>query len=117
MMYLHDPACRICHGTGTIERLSKCCGNLSPFARDCGCNGWTVDAVEPCACARPASTYLPRTVLEYVHCPACEGWGRRVYVYASREVYPGGSFPSEDYHEVDCDACKGSGYRRARREG
>lgn len=114
-MYWVNPRCASCGGNGEVEILSRCCVGVPAWAKECGCgdDGYTVDDAVPCSCLQEAKA-LGSVTARYTGCPDCEGWGRRVYIYASREVYPGGSFPSEEHYEEDCEPCKGKGYRRVK---
>lgn len=107
---LPNPNCKKCDGTGLQEVLSLCCGPIHPSLKECGCDadGYTLDEVKPCDCLRPAAIIDAN----FSQCPDCDGWGRRVFVYESRECYQQGSFPTTEHYEQDCEPCKGTGYRR-----
>jgi hypothetical protein len=55
-LYLADPRCPRCDGSGIEEVLTRCCGATPAWAKACGCNadGMVAD-YEPCACLRPVS--------------------------------------------------------------
>ena len=59
--YVHEGRCPTCNGEGVVEVLSLCCGPLSPSRRECGCDGYTLDYRELCACARPVRAWNRRT--------------------------------------------------------
>lgn len=66
--------CAACHGTGTVDVLTPCCAHLSPYGKDCGCNGYIVDRTEICACTEPVRV-VPGIVI--IYCPACDGQGKQ----------------------------------------